>query len=277
VSTKWPFKHTAALYLSGGCTLARVDKGLHRHEGVQGTLREMPLECSVEECFFPQKCNGLCSGHNERRRTGKPIDGPLRRYATQDPALRADGLRLCNGPCGLTKPFTEFYRNEWLCKVCSKARAVAYKRTNPEWNRAEAKLYRERYPEKNKAQRQASAKRNVGTRRAYRLKNTYGMTVEQYESMLDEQDGRCAICRSDRPGGPRTPIFTVDHDHDTGRVRGLLCSSCNRALGLLRDDPEVLRLAIGYLERCRGGSDRPLTPDHRDGSRGGQRVSVPTP
>lgn len=70
----------------------------------------------------------------------------------------------------------------------------------------------------------------------------YGVTVEQYESMLAAQDSRCAICRreSDKP-------LCVDHNHETGAVRGLLCWHCNIALGKLQDDPEVVRAALEYL------------------------------
>ena len=82
------------------------------------------------------------------------------------------------------------------------------------------------------------------------LKCKYGMTVEQYDALLVEQDGLCAICRR-----PESVIqqgtakkLHVDHDHLTGVVRGLLCAACNKALGLLCDDPAALRNAALYLE-----------------------------
>lgn len=92
--------------------------------------------------------------------------------------------------------------------------------------------------------------RNLAANRAAqnksRLKRTYGLTLEDYDRMLAEQNGGCAICATATPGGPGR--FHVDHCHNTGRVRGLLCCNCNRGIGALKDDPARLRLAIGYLE-----------------------------
>lgn len=70
--------------------------------------------------------------------------------------------------------------------------------------------------------------------------------------MMAQQDGRCAICNEssswNRREGHRLPI---DHDHESGRIRALLCHPCNQALGLMRDDPERLRAAASYIERYR--------------------------
>lgn len=81
-------------------------------------------------------------------------------------------------------------------------------------------------------------------------RSRYGISREQYEQMLQQQQGRCAIC-GDAPNpngsGPSTRRLHVDHDHSTGRVRQLLCSPCNRALGYLKDDPAVVRAALKYL------------------------------
>lgn len=83
-------------------------------------------------------------------------------------------------------------------------------------------------------------------KRAHNLR-PYGIGIADYERMLAEQGGACAICRVTEPGRGRA-VFAVDHDHDTDRVRGLLCLSCNVAIGLLRDSPAVLRAAALYLE-----------------------------
>ncbi|GAC1529093.1 MAG: hypothetical protein NVS2B6_17170 [Thermoleophilaceae bacterium] len=69
----------------------------------------------------------------------------------------------------------------------------------------------------------------------------YGMTPAQYNDMADAQGRRCAICRDEG-------LLCVDHDHDTGVVRGLLCGNCNRALGQLKDSPQRARAAASYLE-----------------------------
>lgn len=78
-----------------------------------------------------------------------------------------------------------------------------------------------------------------------RMRN-YGVTPEQYEAMLEVQANRCAICRTDTPGGKGT--WHVDHCHDSKAVRGLLCHHCNIMLGNAKDDPAVLRSAAAYLE-----------------------------
>jgi hypothetical protein len=64
--------------------------------------------------------------------------------------------------------------------------------------------------------------------------------------MLAKQRGVCAICKTEDPG-PRSNHFHIDHDHATGKVRGLLCNNCNRGIGLLKDSPSVLLQAHLYL------------------------------
>lgn len=76
-----------------------------------------------------------------------------------------------------------------------------------------------------------------------------GMTLEQYNAMLEKQDGVCAICGG--PPGGRWDRFHADHDHKTGEARGLLCHGCNTGIGNLKDDPEILEKAAAYLRRTR--------------------------
>lgn len=78
-----------------------------------------------------------------------------------------------------------------------------------------------------------------------RLLVVYKVTLEQYYLMLAQQDGKCAICLLK----PRTQRLAVDHDHKTGAIRGLLCMLCNhKLLGAAREDPDILRRALRYLE-----------------------------
>lgn len=83
--------------------------------------------------------------------------------------------------------------------------------------------------------------------RRWKFKTRYGITVEDYDRMMVEQQGLCSICR----GVPGKRGFQVDHDHNTGKVRGLLCEPCNRGLGQFKDDPILLRVAAQYLEAHR--------------------------
>jgi hypothetical protein len=87
-----------------------------------------------------------------------------------------------------------------------------------------------------------------------------GLTVVRYEELVRAQAGRCAICRTDVPGGHNGDgIWLVDHDHMCCRgrsgcakcVRGLLCNQCNTGLGMFKDDSDLLRAAIFYLEEHR--------------------------
>lgn len=88
-------------------------------------------------------------------------------------------------------------------------------------------------------------------RRGQALLRNFGITLEQYDEILKSQNGTCAICK-----GPESIIdkrtgevmrLSVDHDHKTGRVRGLLCRLCNSAIGKFNDDPELILKAIQYL------------------------------
>ena len=131
-------------------------------------------------------------------------------------------MRTCK-QCGVDKPLTEFKRvgssksHMWNCSTCY--------------------LHNRRYN-----------KRNMLTKTDADLRRRYGITEERYNELLTEQDNKCAICRSSDPIGYRgSTKFLVDHDHDTGEVRGLLCNHCNRALGLVGDNTETLSNMIRYL------------------------------
>lgn len=80
------------------------------------------------------------------------------------------------------------------------------------------------------------------------LITSYGISIEQYEKLLFRQKNRCAICYSENWGKPSP---SIDHCHTTGRIRGLLCNNCNRALGLLKDNERTLKNAAKYLKRSR--------------------------
>ena len=84
-----------------------------------------------------------------------------------------------------------------------------------------------------------------------KLKYRYGITVEEYKNFLNLQGGCCSICKTKNPAQKRkqSNYFCVDHCHETGKVRGLLCSTCNTALGLLGDNKDNLLEAIKYLSR----------------------------
>ena len=120
---------------------------------------------------------------------------------------------------------------------------------------AEKKAYQAKYHQEHKKKDNARAiawhKANPEKSRNNALKYNHGITLKQYQKLWDAQRGLCAIC-----GGPETIIdartkqlrwLSVDHNHETGKVRALLCANCNTTLGLVMENPEILQKAIDYL------------------------------
>lgn len=116
-------------------------------------------------------------------------------------------------------------------KVKARLRAKEWASNNREWY---LKSQRERY------------KNNPKKYRDGRLKYCFGITLEKYNNMLEQQKHKCLICEVDN-----STTLHVDHCHETGAVRGLLCSNCNTSLGGFKDDPALLRKAAEYLERAK--------------------------
>jgi hypothetical protein len=106
-------------------------------------------------------------------------------------------------------------------------------------------MHRKKYPAKHRNYDRRRYKRREASRVVYQYRKLYGITKDQYDAMLAEQGGRCLLCFGINADGRR---LSVDHNHKTGKVRGLLCSQCNTGIGLFRDNPELLRMAIQYIE-----------------------------
>ena len=92
---------------------------------------------------------------------------------------------------------------------------------------------------------------DMGRKRSGQHLRLYGITEQQYAELRATQSDLCAICQQPETMTYRGQVKTlsIDHDHTTGKVRGLLCAACNFALGKFRDDPALLRAAADYLER----------------------------
>jgi len=82
--------------------------------------------------------------------------------------------------------------------------------------------------------------------RGWLMKSRYGVTLEEYRELYDKQTGQCAICGISVP----FPKLSVDHNHESGKIRGLLCQNCNAGIGMLGDAPERLTRAAQYLTYC---------------------------
>jgi hypothetical protein len=96
-----------------------------------------------------------------------------------------------------------------------------------------------------RTQREACPEVNKQACRKYHLKATYGLSLDDYTQLLNAQDGKCAICKRE-PGGH---ALSVDHNHVTGRIRGLLCKGCNTGLGMLQDSLTVIQAAATYIQQ----------------------------
>jgi len=122
-----------------------------------------------------------------------------------------------------------------------------YREKNKEKTRAYSRAYYEKNKEKLNAKNRAYHKKNRHKKRAKDLKRNFGISLHEYNLMLTEQKGKCACCGIHQ--NELTINFAVDHDHDTGLIRGLLCGICNTAIGKLGDNIEGLMRALNYLEK----------------------------
>ena len=130
-------------------------------------------------------------------------------------------LKICK-ECGIEKNISDFYDRRKDCKDCKNAKARQWRKDNPE--NTEKHLIR---------MRQRSKERR------------YGITQEQFDQMLLDQDNKCKICNVEFNESKFTHI---DHCHDSDRVRGLLCNNCNMALGQFGDNTDISGKAIKYLQ-----------------------------
>lgn len=137
-------------------------------------------------------------------------------------------MKTCN-TCGTDRPLEHFHRHRTskggrrgICKFCATAKVKEYALRHPDRVRL--------------------------TQRKCRLKQRYGLTLEDYDAMLAAQGHKCALCRrgADEVGGPGGG-FVVDHDHDTGQVRAVLCHRCNRFLGWLEADRDRMARILGHV------------------------------
>lgn len=148
------------------------------------------------------------------------------------------GRRLCK-KCDTEKPESNFYGRKdgyrrFTCKPCSNLQS----RKSPS---AMDPLIRNGYSRRYRSKEGAQDKR-----RDARLRKEYGISLEEYNRVLVKQGGVCAICKTSCSRGTN---LVVDHDHTSGKVRGLLCRLCNLAIGNLRDQTNLCLMAAQYLRR----------------------------
>ena len=113
------------------------------------------------------------------------------------------------------------------------------------------KWARENPEKKKKSDRESARRRSFVVKRASYLRRRYGITIEEYDKMLEKQNGCCAICGI-HCDDIKSKHLCIDHCHQTGKVRGLLCRSCNAYLGLWKEDINFFKRAILYLQDSDG-------------------------
>ena len=138
------------------------------------------------------------------------------------------------------KAYYENHRDEILS--CGKKRYA----DNNEVLKAKAQARRMEHPEKVKIINKKSNAKHPETRRAYSLRLLYGISLKEFDALLAKQGGGCAACGTSN-WNSRGPV--VDHDHSTGRVRGILCHNCNCGSGMLGDDPARVEKLLAYLRQ----------------------------
>jgi hypothetical protein len=100
-------------------------------------------------------------------------------------------------------------------------------------------------PEERKAHYRSFVSRSPENRRKEHLKGRYGLSLEAWETLFETQGRRCAICGSEHPNWRRA--WHTDHDHATGKIRGILCHTCNRTLGFMKDSRQQAQVFVDYL------------------------------
>lgn len=142
--------------------------------------------------------------------------------------------------CGEYQDISNFQPQGLQCRTCRSEKQRAYWASLPEDVKVQRRKngeYQRRYRELNKEKVQEDSRKR-------HLKRKFNLTVEEYDTMLEAQDGNCAICRKECETGY---ALAVDHNHANGRVRALLCKNCNTAIGLFKENTAVLQAAIDYL------------------------------
>ena len=140
-------------------------------------------------------------------------------------------MKICTR-CKVEKEFSMFHKNpsskngyQTVCKACVSIRLKAYYKSLDNLKKEEFK---------------------ITTKKSF-LKRRYGLTPEKLDSMYALQNGECLICKTKKETYSTPKGLLVDHCHATGKVRGLLCNSCNMLLGLAKDNTEILQRAIAYI------------------------------
>lgn len=219
----------------------------------------MPEKCHVINCNHPVIAKGLCQKHYQRMKRHGDVEQTRSNdwgQREKHPAYKAW--------CGLRRyhrlDMQESWRNDFWAFVSDisekpvNGKAKRADSTKP-WSKDNFYWREQRSTSKDRKEymREWHRKSRAANKDYYLeqdLRKKYGVTLEWHREKLSKQNGVCAICKQPETTVIRNKVIAmpVDHDHNTGRARGLLCTKCNRGLGLFRDDKEILKSAVQYLE-----------------------------
>ena len=158
----------------------------------------------------------------------------------------------CNRSLPKTSEFffvnkSKYDRFRYECKDCSKQHVIA--------NKEKIKKQRAEFQQRHKERLSETRKTEYNVKKSRKSRfelsdvwNTYKITEIDLRAMMDDQKGCCSICKESLVLPDSKKSYSIDHDHKTGSVRGLLCQNCNIGLGLFKDNINSLKAAISYLE-----------------------------
>lgn len=209
---------------------------------------QAPKFCTVEGCGKKHAGLGYCDTHRVRfHKYGTPTPEGIK-FPSAHGEYLSDGITKTCSTCLIEKPVAEFGKQkirpdglDILCRPCLRARNL--------------KRYKD--PEIRQKIRDSGARwreRNPDSDANRRLIRVYGITLAEYDELFEAQGGVCALCKKGESTkrmkkGEGRERLAVDHCHDTGRVRGLLCFKCNTAIGSLGDTEEDARKVVEYLSK----------------------------
>jgi hypothetical protein len=171
--------------------------------------------------------------------------------------------KICS-KCKRELSITEFYKNKsrkdglnFWCKKCQlkcnnfyhqkhKEKINEYKKEYRKEHKKEIKIFQKKYRQKHKDESKRYREEHKEELKEYDLKRKYNISLKDYNFLLQKQNYKCAVCNKVFQNGKNTHI---DHNHKTGKIRGLLCGKCNKGMGLFEDNLILLEEAIKYLQR----------------------------
>ena len=161
--------------------------------------------------------------------------------------------KLCS-KCKQEKPVIEFYKRSGqktyrsACKVCERQGVKDWYQRNKEKAKQKYRDWREENIDKVRAYR----KQNRAKHYRQEVMRKYGVDEGWFDEQLKKQGGMCECCNRKFAWGDKQTTPHVDHCHQSGEVRGILCNRCNSVLGLSKDDPNLLSTLAEYLRKCHG-------------------------